>query len=246
MDRAPIGDARFFARSGPHALAVVAEAAGGTAGKINLLIDGLAPLQTAGPNDVSFLDSRRYVSALEQTLAGAVIVRPEMQACVPVATVPILTTEPHVGWARVAALFHPMPPVSPGVHPSAFVAEDAEVDPSAEIGPLCVIEAGARIGPGCRIGPCAVIGIGVVIGRDCRIGAHASMQPRARRCARLRLSRRAHRARGIWIWPHQNWVLDGAPTRPGDPRRRRRGRRQYDDRSRIDSRHADRRRFASR
>ncbi len=175
MDRTPIGDARFFARSGPHALAVVAEAAGGTAGKINLLIDGLAPLQTAGPNDVSFLDSRRYVSALEQTLAGAVIVRPEMQACVPVATVPILTTEPHVGWARVAALFHPMPPVSPGVHPSAFVAEDAEVDPTTEIGPLCVIEAGARIGPGCRIGPCAVIGIGVVIGRDCRIGAHASI-----------------------------------------------------------------------
>jgi UDP-3-O-[3-hydroxymyristoyl] glucosamine N-acyltransferase len=49
------------------------------------------------------------------------------------------------------------------------------VDPSAEIGPLCVIEAGAEIGPGCRIGPCAVIGSGVVIGRDCRIGAHVSL-----------------------------------------------------------------------
>ena len=49
------------------------------------------------------------------------------------------------------------------------------VDPSTEVGPLCVIEAGAEIGPGCRIGPCAVIGSGVVIGRDCRIGAHASL-----------------------------------------------------------------------
>ena len=49
------------------------------------------------------------------------------------------------------------------------------VDPSTEIGPLCVIEAEAEIGPGCRIGPCAVIGHGVVIGRDCRIGAHASL-----------------------------------------------------------------------
>ena len=124
---------------------------------------------------MSFLDNRRYVSALKQTLAGAVIVHPDMQAWVPAATVPILTTEPHVGWARVAALFHPVPPVSPGIHPSAIVAEDAVVDPSTEVGPLCVIETGAEIGPGCRIGPCAVIGSGVVIGRDCRIGAHASL-----------------------------------------------------------------------
>ena len=170
-----MANARFFSRSGPHPLAVVAQAACGTARELDLLIEGIAPLQTAGPNEVSFLDNRRFASALKQTLAGAVIVHPDMQAWVPAATVPILTTEPHVGWAQVAALFHPVPPVSPGIHPSAIVAEGAVVDPSTEVGPLCVIEAGAEIGPGCRIGPCAVIGSGVVIGRDCRIGAHASL-----------------------------------------------------------------------
>ena len=103
------------------------------------------------------------------------IVHPDMQAQVPAATVPILTTEPYAGWARVAALFHPVPPVSPGIHPSAIVAEGAHVDPSAEVGPLSVIETGAEIGPGCRIGPCAVIGSGVIVGRDCRIGAHVSL-----------------------------------------------------------------------
>ena len=70
MDSAPVGDARFFARSGPHSLAAVAQAAGGTAGEMNLLIEGLAPLQSAGPNEVSFLDNGRYVSALKKTLAG--------------------------------------------------------------------------------------------------------------------------------------------------------------------------------
>jgi UDP-3-O-[3-hydroxymyristoyl] glucosamine N-acyltransferase len=94
---------------------------------------------------------------------------------VPSKTVAILTPEPHVGWAKVAALFHPVPPVRPGVHASAVVADDAVVDPSAEIGPLCVIESGAEIGPRCRIGPGAVIGSGVVVGPDCRIGAHASL-----------------------------------------------------------------------
>jgi UDP-3-O-[3-hydroxymyristoyl] glucosamine N-acyltransferase len=72
-------------------------------------------------------------------------------------------------------LFHPPPPISPGIHPSAIVAESAIVDPSVEIGPLCVIEAGAEIGPRCRLGPGAVIGRGVIVGQDCRIGAHASL-----------------------------------------------------------------------
>jgi UDP-3-O-[3-hydroxymyristoyl] glucosamine N-acyltransferase len=174
MDRV-IGNARFFARTGPHPIAVVARAASGTAPDSDLKIGGLAPLQTAGPDEVSFLDNRRFVSALKETGAGAVIVHPDMQEWVPSNTVPIVTPEPHVGWAQVAALFHPVPPVRPGVHASAVVADDATVDPSAEIGPLCVIEAGAEIGPRCRIGPGAVIGSGVVIGADCRIGAHASL-----------------------------------------------------------------------
>ena len=79
MDKTAIGNARFFSRSGPHPLAVVAQAAGGTVREVDLLIEGLAPLQTAGPNEVSFLDNRRYKSALKQTLAGAVIVHPDMQ-----------------------------------------------------------------------------------------------------------------------------------------------------------------------
>lgn len=175
MDQTPIGDARFFRRTGPHPLTVVARAAGGTVPECELLIEGIAPLQAAGPNEVSFLDNRRVAAALKETRAGAVIVHPDMQALVPKTTVPILMAEPHVGWSHVAALFHPVPPVSPGIHPSAVVAKDAVIDPSAEVGPLCVIEAGAEIGPGCRIGPGAVIGSGVVIGRDCRIGAHASL-----------------------------------------------------------------------
>jgi UDP-3-O-[3-hydroxymyristoyl] glucosamine N-acyltransferase len=169
------GDARFFSRSGPHDLAAVAAAACGIAPARHLLLHGVAPLQAAAANQVSFLDNRRYAAALERTFAGAVIVHPDMLARVPATTVPIVTTEPYEGWARVAALFHPTRPVRPGIHPSAVVADGALVDASAEIGPLCVIEAGAEIGPGCRIGAGAFIGSGVVIGPDCRIGVHASL-----------------------------------------------------------------------
>ena len=175
MAEVTTGNPRFFSRSGPFPLGVVAGAARGIADELDLLLEGVAPLQTAGPNEVSFLDNRRYASALDQTLAGAVIVYPDMAARVPKTTAAILTTEPYVGWALVAALFHPAPLISPGIHPSAIVADGAQVDPSAEVGPLCVIEAEAEIGPGCRIGACVVIGNGVVLGRDCRIGAHVSL-----------------------------------------------------------------------
>ena len=175
MLEATTGHARFFRRSGPYSLAVIAEAAGGIVEELDLLLEGVAPLQTAGPHDVSFLDNRHYAGALDQTLAGAVIVHPNMAARVPARTAAIQTCEPYAGWARVAALFYPVPPVSPGIHRSAIVADGAVVDPSAEVGPLVVIETGAVIGANCRIGPGTIVGSGVIIGPDCRIGSHVSL-----------------------------------------------------------------------
>lgn len=175
MTSMPMGDPRFFARSGPHTLAAVALAAAGTAPQRDLLLTGVAPLQTAGPSDVSFLDNRRYAAAMEETRAGAVIVHPDMLDRVPAATIPIVTSAPYEGWARVATLFHPEQCSSPGIHPSAFVDAQALVDPLAEIGPFAVVEVGARIGAGCRLGSHVFVGRGVIIGRDCRIGSHASL-----------------------------------------------------------------------
>jgi UDP-3-O-[3-hydroxymyristoyl] glucosamine N-acyltransferase len=169
------GDSRFFQRAGPHTLAAVADAAEAEAPLRRLMLTAVAPLQAAGPDEVSFLSNRKYLSALDQTNAGAVIVHPDLAARVPPTAVPLMTDEPYGAWARVAALFHPLPPLRPGVHPSAVVEQDAVIDPSAEIGPLAVIGAGVEIGPRCCVGPLAVLGRGVVLGPDCRIGAHASV-----------------------------------------------------------------------
>jgi UDP-3-O-[3-hydroxymyristoyl] glucosamine N-acyltransferase len=176
LDWPPIaGDPRFFRRTGPHSLAAVADAAQADAPPRRLMLSGVAPLQTAEPGDVSFLDNRKYASALAETRAGAVIVHPDMAEHVPQTAVAIITTEPYVAWARVATLFHPVPPARAGVHPSAVLAHDSSVDPTTEVGPLAVIGSAAEIGPRCRIGPSAVIGDGVVLGADCRIGANATI-----------------------------------------------------------------------
>ncbi|NPD69344.1 hypothetical protein HN018_26330 (plasmid) [Lichenicola cladoniae] len=74
MDDDVVGDARFFARSGPYSLAEVAHAAGGTAAASDLIFDGVAPLQSARAQQVSFLHDRRYVGVLDTTQAGAILV----------------------------------------------------------------------------------------------------------------------------------------------------------------------------
>ena len=169
------GDPRFFARTGPHSLAAVAAVAEAAVPAAVLLLSGVAPLQTAGPGDVSFLDNRRYAAALAATKAGAVIIHPDLAGTVPTGTVALPTLEPYVGWARVCALFHPPPPLYPAIHPTAAIDPSAVIDPSCEIGPLVVIGRLASIGARCRIDAGTVIGPGVVLGADCRIGAQGTI-----------------------------------------------------------------------
>jgi UDP-3-O-[3-hydroxymyristoyl] glucosamine N-acyltransferase len=170
------GDPRFFLRAGPHSFAAVADAAEADVPPRRLMLHRVAPLATATAEDVSFcLNNRKNLPDLAETKAAAVIVHPDMQSAVPQTSVAIVVDDPLVAWSRVAALFHPVPPAVPGIHPSAVVAATARVDPSAEVAPLAVIGENAVIGAHGWIGPLVVIGDGVIIGREVRIGSHASV-----------------------------------------------------------------------
>jgi len=199
------GDERFFRRAGPHRLADLAALAGATvvyprpddeaaaaapfeSGRV---FTSVAPLQTAGPEDVSFLDNRRYAGLLADTAAGAVIVQPDFADRVPAGAAAIVTPEPYVAWAKISAAFFPPVPARAGIHATAIVDPAAIVDVTAEIGPYAVIGPGASIGPGCIIGPHTVIGEGVAIGAASRIhaqvaishavlGAHVTIYPGAK------------------------------------------------------------------
>ncbi|MGD0102725.1 MAG: UDP-3-O-(3-hydroxymyristoyl)glucosamine N-acyltransferase [Rhodopila sp.] len=169
------GNARFFARTGPHTLATITAVVGCEAPVEEILISGLASLEDAGPDQISFLGTPRHATLLEQTQAGAVIVPPSRRDRTPERTVALVSSAPIVAWARVAALFHPAATVQAGVHPTACVAPGAMVDDSVEVSAHAVIGTQAKIGPHCLIGPGAMIGDGVVMGPDCRIGSHASI-----------------------------------------------------------------------
>ena len=175
MESNPVGNARYFANTGPHPLSAIRARLGCEETGPELTVMGLASLEDAGPEHVSFVGHVRHGAALARSRAGAVIVSPALRAQVPAGMAEIVVADPLTGWADVAAMFHPAPDAEAGRHPSAVVARDAEVSPLAEIGPHAVIGARAVVGAGCVIGPGVVIGAGVVLGAGCRIGAHASI-----------------------------------------------------------------------
>ena len=148
---------------------------------LKMRITGIAPLDSAGPSDIAFYDSLRFLDDLKRTSAGACFVKPTQTAHVPAGVAVLATGNPYLSLVAVTSeLFggalRPAPVfggrgVDSGafVHPEARLEDDVTVDPGAVIGPR------AEIGSGTVIGANAVIGADVCIGRNCSIGPGASV-----------------------------------------------------------------------
>ena len=172
-----MADPRFHPSTGPHALGALARVAAATpAGNAapDRLFRGVASLGTAGPEEVAFAEGRRHLDMLRATRAGAVLVAPAHAAEVPGEAAALLTEQPQLAFARIAALFHPPTTPRAGIHPTAVLGEGAVIGEGCEIGPYAVVGDGARLGPGCTLGPHAVVGPGCELGAGCRLHAGSS------------------------------------------------------------------------
>ncbi|AYN14750.1 UDP-3-O-(3-hydroxymyristoyl)glucosamine N-acyltransferase [Pseudomonas monteilii] len=144
-------------------LGQLAEALGATLkGPEALQITGLATLQEAGPGQLSFLANPQYRKYLDNCQAGAVLLK--AADAENFAGNALIVADPYQAYARISHLFDPKPKAVAGIHPSAVVAEDAQVDASASIGAFAVIESGARIGADVSIGAHCFIGARCVVG----------------------------------------------------------------------------------
>ncbi len=144
---------------------------GEVAGDPLTAIEKVGTLESAGPNAITFLTQPRFVRALQQTRAGAVIVSATHREAT---TLPrIVCANPYAYFARVSALLHPLAAVAPGVHASASVDASAVLGQAVSVGPHAVI--GARA----CIADYAIVGAHCTIGDDVRIGAHTRLWPGA-------------------------------------------------------------------
>ena len=153
-------------------------------GDRSLEIRGLAPLETAGPDEISFLAHPRYRSLLAASRAGAVIAPPGTE--VPCAVL-VEHEAPYLAFAALMRHLHPDPEAVPGVHPAATVDPAAQVDPSASVSAGAVVQAGAVVGEGVYVGPAAVVGEGVILEERTRVEAGAILVAGTRCGARCRI-----------------------------------------------------------
>jgi UDP-3-O-[3-hydroxymyristoyl] glucosamine N-acyltransferase len=135
-------------------------------GDPDVSVSGVAPLERAGPGDLSFLANPRYEESAQRSGAAALIVGESFQGN---GANLLRVSNPYLAYARAVELLLPEGPSPPGVDPSAQVDPEAGVSPSASIGPLAVLESGVVVGERVTIGASCVIESGVTIGDDSRI-----------------------------------------------------------------------------
>jgi UDP-3-O-[3-hydroxymyristoyl] glucosamine N-acyltransferase len=158
-------------------LAELAARVGGEVdGDGTLAIEGVAPLEDAGPAHLSFLSNRKYRAAFEASKAGAVLVEPD-EPKAPGRTV-VRVRNAYLAFAKISALFHPAPAPAPGVAPQAVVHPTARVHPSAQVMPLATVAAGAEVGAGTILHPGVHVGEGARIGAGCLLHANVVVRER--------------------------------------------------------------------
>ena len=133
-------------------------------------INGLATLQEAGPDQISFLANPQYRKFLIDTQAAAVLLKPADADSF--AGNALLVPDPYLAYARISHLFDPKPKAAAGIHPTAVIADNAVVDPAASIGAFAIVESGARIAAQ------VTVGAHCFIGARCEIGEGGWLAPR--------------------------------------------------------------------
>ena len=110
---------------------------------------------------------------MRQTRIAAVILDARLADDAPVPA--LVCANPHATYARIASQLHPLPAITPGIHPSALVHASAQVHPTAQVDAFAIIEADAIIGPRCYVGPYCQIGQQASLGTDVRLVARVSL-----------------------------------------------------------------------
>jgi len=155
-------------------------------------ITSVSSLTRAKSTELCFVRSNQYASQLQQSDCAAAIVPLNFQQKMPDKAL-LFSPNPHLDFVRVIdelQLYRGYQPEA-SIHPSAIIAETAEIDDSVSIAGNCVIgdrvklERNVQLGSGCIIEDGVTIGAGsrllanVTICFDVSLGAEVIIQPGA-------------------------------------------------------------------
>mgnify|MGYP001216331610 FL=1 len=171
-----MADPRFFGRSAPLSVEVIAEITGAkliSEAATCPHIKDVSPIDTAGPGDVTFIENRKYVDLVANTQASACFISSDLVDRAHPNLILLLTDRPRRCFATIANIMYPRNKIIPTIHQTATISE------TAVIGEDCQIDAGVVIGPFVKIGKGCSIGSNVTIGENVHIGQNTWIGPNA-------------------------------------------------------------------
>ena len=167
----------------------LAELVGGQVeGDASCEIGRVAPIDSAGEGEITFLANPKYLSKLGTTGAAAIIVAPGID--LPERNL-LVCANPYLAFAKVLTCLQAPPLPVRGLLPGAHVADSARLGENVTIHPGCVVGENASIGAGTTLFPGVVIYADVEIGKECilhagsvvregcRLGDRVILQPSA-------------------------------------------------------------------
>ena len=160
-------------------LAEIVQALGGNLhGNPRQSISRLSTLESASASELDFLAQAKYQSQLSTTRAGCVIVSPQVPLALRASLKSrIETDDPYLYFARLTQLWKQIhsSKEEPLRHPTAYIHDQAQVDPTARIGPFCVVEKGAKVGANTWLKSHVTVGEHCVVGDRCILHAGVSI-----------------------------------------------------------------------
>lgn len=149
-------------------------------GPADLPITGVEALDNAGPADLAFIRSVKFAARWARSRAAAALVTRgiDVPGHDPAARALLFVDDADAAMLGLLKAAHERaapPPPPPGVHPSAIVAEGAEIDTSATVGAMAVVGEGASVGAGAIIGPHSYLAPGVRVGESTVLQARVTL-----------------------------------------------------------------------
>ena len=156
--------------------ASIASAVGGrVVGAAGASVRGVAPLDRAERDDVSFFAAAKYGAQFAASRAGVVIVAPDLADHSGSCAARVVVANPHDALLSIIALHFQPDPVVPGVHATAIVAPTARLGDGVRVDPYAVIGEHVEIGAGTWIGSHCVVEARCAIGAQSRLFPHVTM-----------------------------------------------------------------------
>ncbi|HKV33510.1 MAG TPA: UDP-3-O-(3-hydroxymyristoyl)glucosamine N-acyltransferase [Pyrinomonadaceae bacterium] len=145
-------------------------------GAADVEILGAAGLDEASEGHVTFLANPRYTPRVNTTNASAIYLSEDAQTDRSIAILRV--KDPYLAYTRALRIFHPEPPLTAQIHPSAVIDPTARVASHVSIGACAVIGRNAEIAEGVCIHPNVTIYDDVTVGKDSTIHSGTAVRER--------------------------------------------------------------------